>query len=109
MSYYLFVLASRHHRHLSVGVTSDLSRGIASHRRAVNYRLGKKRVWQKLVYIESISCVDDAVEREYLLRRIPRKQLVNLVETVNPGWDSISIRQLVAAGFDVSKPGRHGP
>lgn len=107
MSYYLFVLASRHHRHLSVGVTSDLTAGIANHRHAVNQRLRKKRVLQKLVYVESISCVDDAVEREYLLRRISRARLVSLVETVNPGWDSISVRQLVAEGFNATKPRRN--
>ena len=100
MKFYLFILASRHHRHLSIGVTSDLKRGIANHRASVNQRLGRKHVLQKLVYVEAIASIADAVEREYLLTRAPRIKLERLIETVNPGWDSISVSQLVSAGFD---------
>ena len=98
-NYYLFILSSRHHRHLSIGVTPDLVTGISNQRIMVSLRLRKKRVLQKLVYIETIDSVDDAVEREIKLKRAPRTRINRLVESVNPGWDSISVRELVAAGF----------
>jgi len=100
MRYYLYILASRHHRHLSLGVTSDLKRGITNHRLLVNRRLRKKRVMQKLVYIESMHSVDDAVEREYVLKRSSRLTLERLIGVVNPGWDTISVSDLIAAGYD---------
>ena len=98
-NYYLYILSSRHHRHLSIGVTPDLVTGIGTQRIMVSRRLRKKRVLQKLVYVETIDCVEEAVEREVKLKRAPRNQINKFVESVNPGWDSISVRQLVAAGF----------
>jgi predicted GIY-YIG superfamily endonuclease len=80
-------------------VTPDLVTGIGNQRIIVGRRLGKKRVLRKLVYVESIDSVDEAIEREIKLNRTSRIQINRLVESVNPGWDSISVRELVAAGF----------
>ena len=101
-NYYLYILSSRHHRHLSIGVTPDLVAGIGNQRMIVSRRLGKKRLLQKLVYIETTDCVEEAVAREIKLKCAPRNQINKLVESVNPGWDSISVRELVAAGFSRS-------
>ena len=98
-NYYLYILSSRHHRHLQVGVTPDLARGVTNHRLRINRRLRKKRVLQKLVYVESIASIEEAVQREVRLSRAPRQELARLVETVNPGWDSISLSQLVSRGY----------
>ena len=99
-NYYLYILSSRHHRYLSIGVTPDLVTGISNHRTLVSRKLRKKRVLQKLVYVETINSVDEAVEREFKLKRAPRARINRLVESVNPGWDSISVRELVAAGYN---------
>ena len=97
--YYLYILSSRHHRYLSIGVTADLVEGVRAQRALVNRRVGRRQVWQKLVYVESIRSVEEAVEREIRLKRATRRQLHRLIESVNPGWDSISLNQLVSAGF----------
>jgi len=94
-NFYLYILSSRHHRYLSIGITADLSSGITSQR-----RLKKKRVLQKLVYVESLNSADDAVDRELKLNKASRRHINRLVESVNPGWDSISLSELVSAGFD---------
>ena len=101
-NYCLYILSSRHHRHLSIGVTPDLASGIGNQRMMVRRRLHKKRVLQKLVYVETIDCVGEAAEREVKLKRAPRNQINKLVESVTPGWNSISVRALVAAGFSRS-------
>lgn len=98
-NYFLYILSSRHHRHLTIGVTTDLSHGIQSHRALVSRRLKKKRVLQKLVYIESMTDVEEAVTRELALNNASRHQLHQLIESVNPCWDSISLRELEAGGF----------
>lgn len=101
-NYYLYIFSSRHRRHLSIGVTPDLVTGIGNQRIMVSRRLRKKRVLQKLVYIKTNDCVEEAVEREVELKRAPRNQINKLVESVNPGRDSISLRELVPAGFSRS-------
>lgn len=94
-TYYLYILASRHHRHLSVGVTSDLVTGVQQHRLRTNRRLRKRRVWQKLVYVEVLNGLETAVSREVDLNKISRLKLNRLVESVNPGWDSMSLKDIV--------------
>ncbi len=94
--YYLYILASRHHQHIALGVTTDLASGVQNHRRLVARRLQKSRVWQKLVYVELIMSLDDAVERELQLKKSNRRQLCRLIESVNPGWDSISLSRFTA-------------
>lgn len=98
-NYFLYILSSRHHRHLTIGVTTDLRQGVQSHRDLVNRRLRKKRVLQKLVYVESMTDIDDAVNRELELNKASRRRLNQLIESVNPSWDSISLRELEASGF----------
>ena len=100
-NYYLYILSSRHHRCLCIGVTSDLVAGIGNQRMIFRRRWAKK-VLQKLVYIETIDCVEEAVAREIKLKCAPRNQINKLVEIVNSGWNSISVRELVAAGFSRS-------
>lgn len=102
--YYLYILSSRHHRYLSIGVTGDLGRGVQRHRERVNRMRKRRRVWQKLVYVEAISDLEEAVDRELELRRLNRAGLVQLVESVNPGWDSISLSELCRSGFSSSGP-----
>ena len=97
--FYLFILASRHHRHLSIGVTADLVPGINRFRRRVNLRLCRKRVFQKLVYVETIAGLEEAIAREIQLKRTSSQALRRMVESVNPGWDSISLRQLASTGY----------
>ena len=80
-------------------MTPDLLHGVNSRRLLVNRRLKKKRVLQKLVYVERIDTLDEAVSREMALNRASRRHVDRLVESVNPGWDSISLRTLVARGY----------
>ena len=101
-NYYLYILSSRHHRYLCIGVTSDLVAGIGNQRMIFSRRLSKKRVLQKLVYIETIDCVEEAVAREIKSKCAPRNQINKFVESVNFGCDSISVSELVAVGFSRS-------
>ena len=89
-NYYLYILSSRHHRHLSIGVTPDLVTGIGNQRIMVSRRLRKKRVLQKLVYVETIDCVEEAVEREVELKRSPRNQINKLVESAILGGTALA-------------------
>ncbi|MCH8257699.1 MAG: hypothetical protein IIA75_07365 [Proteobacteria bacterium] len=97
--FYIFLLASRHHKYISVGVAADLQYEVRRHRQRVNIKLKRKRVWQKLVYVEAVRGVDEAVARQRQVSRFSRIQLEQLIESVNPGWDSISLAALSQSGF----------
>lgn len=90
--YYVYILSSRHHKHLSVRAVADLKHGVRHHRRAVSRRLAKKNVYQKLVYIEKFSSLSAAVGREREMRHWPRARLAELVTKCNPAWKAISVR-----------------
>ncbi|MDA0789808.1 MAG: hypothetical protein O2780_10175 [Proteobacteria bacterium] len=89
-TYFIFVLASRHHRHLSIDVCVDLRSGVKRARQRVNRHLGRRRALQKLVYVESIRDLEQAVARHGTLLRMDRARLDVLISSVNPGWDPLS-------------------
>ena len=98
-TFYIYVLASRHHKYISVGVGIELQNEVRNHRARINRKLKRKRVWQKLVYVEAVRGVDEAVARERQINKFNRSQLERLIESVNPGWDSISLAALSESGF----------
>jgi putative endonuclease len=98
-TFYIYVLASRHHKHISVGVAADLQYEVRNHRVLISRKLKRRKVWQKLVYVEAVRGVDEAVARERQIDRFPRRQLELLIESVNPGWDSISLSALCESGY----------
>ncbi len=97
--YYIFILASRHHVHLGVGATANLADGIRQHRARTARRLNKKHVFQKLVYVESARGVAEAVARHHELSRWNRAALYRLVQSVNPGFETLSVSQLTRSGY----------
>ena len=103
--YYVFVIASRRHQHLSVGATASLRTGVNAHRARTNRRLGKARVFQKLVYVEAVRGVAEAVARQRELCRMSDRALGAVVASVNPAWEALSLRRLLQSGFDVNPVG----
>ncbi|MBQ76622.1 MAG: excinuclease ABC subunit C [Gammaproteobacteria bacterium] len=78
---------------------AELQREVRTHRERINRKLNRKKVWQKLVYVEAVRGVDEAVARERQIRKFKRPRLERLIESVNPGWDSISLTALCKSGF----------
>ena len=68
-------------------------------RARVDRRLGKGHVLQKLVYVEAVLGINEAITRERRVQKMSRSQLHRLVATVNLGWDSISLSALCKSGF----------
>ena len=97
-NYIVFVLASRQHVHATVDMCPDPDPVVKAARDRVNRGLGKRRVFQKLVYIEQVEVVEEAILRVRQLQKIQRRQLVQLLDAINPAWGSISlsaVRELV--------------
>jgi putative endonuclease len=84
--YYLYVLASRKHGTLYIGVTGDLSRRLWEHREGLVQGFTSRYGVTSLVYCEIFGDVKAAIQREKTMKRWPRQWKVNLIERDNPHW-----------------------
>ena len=87
MEYYVYILTNIHRTVLYTGVTRDLVRRVYEHK----HHLDKNSFTAKynvefLVYYESTSDVEAAIEREKQIKGWNRKRKEKLIETKNPNW-----------------------
>ncbi len=86
MSYYVYILASRKHGTLYVGVTNNLLRRVFEHREHLAEGFAKKHDVTKLVYFEAFESVEAAIVREKRLKVWKRDWKIELIEESNPEW-----------------------
>jgi putative endonuclease len=73
-----------------VGVTSNLSRRIESHKAGAVPGFTKNYKVTHLVHVESFSSINDARARERTLKRWRRDWKIKLIEANNRNWDDLS-------------------
>ena len=86
MSYYVYILASRKHGTLYLGVTNDLVRRVYEHKIKAVPGFTSKYGVDRLVWYE---CYDDpvsAITREKELKKWRRDWKISLIEEDNPDW-----------------------
>ena len=87
MEYYIYILTNTHRTVQYTGVTRDLVRRVYEHK----HHLDKNSFTAKynvefLVYYESTSDVEAAIEREKQIKGWNRKRKEKLIESKNPNW-----------------------
>lgn len=82
----MYLLASRRHGTLYVGVTSDLVRRVWLHREGLVEGFTKTYGVKTLVWFESTGSVEAAIAREKQLKNWKREWKIALVEKGNPLW-----------------------
>src|SRR3569833_2890402 len=85
----VYIMASRKHGTLYVGVTSDLRNKIAQHREGSGSGFTQRYGVKRLVWYELHEAIADAIQRETSLKRYKREWKINLVERHNPNWDDL--------------------
>ncbi len=87
MEYYVYILSSSSNVTIYTGVTKDLVRRVYEHRTEADPHsfTAKYRV-HKLVYFESTTDVQAAIEREKQIKKWNRARKNKLVESMNPQW-----------------------
>jgi putative endonuclease len=85
-SYYVYILASRKHGTLYIGVTGNLARRIWQHRGNVVQGFTNRYKVYRLVYMEEFQAPELAIAREKSLKKWPREWKINLIERQNPNW-----------------------
>ena len=88
--YYVYILASRRHGTLYIGVSNDLSNRLTLHRSGRGSQFVKKYRVTRLVYMEVYASPQEAIAREKALKEWRRDWKVRLIEQDNPEWSDLS-------------------
>jgi putative endonuclease len=84
--FFVYILASRRHGTLYVGVTNDLARRMTEHKKKLVPGFTREYGVDRLMYAETYSSVLEARARERSLKRWRRAWKISLFEKTNPEW-----------------------
>src|SRR6478735_479681 len=86
MAYYVYLLASKKHGTLYLGITNDIVRRGYEHRTKAAGGFTARYDVDKLVWFEIYDDVVSAIAREKELKKWRRDWKIRLIEEQNPGW-----------------------
>ncbi|MET4388789.1 putative endonuclease [Bradyrhizobium sp. F1.4.3] len=89
-SYYVYILASRHHGTLYIGVTNDIRARLELHRSGRGSRFVHRYKIFRLVHVETLATPQEAIAREKQLKFWKRDWKIKLIEEENPDWNDRS-------------------
>jgi putative endonuclease len=85
----VYIMASRKHGTLYVGVTADLVGRVAQHREGRIPGFTQRYAVKRLVWFEEHDSIAAAIQRETSIKRYRRQWKINLIEHDNPNWDDL--------------------
>ena len=88
--YFVYILASRRHGTLYIGVTNSPRKRPEQHRNGEGSKFVKAYGVFRLVYIEAYDRPDEAIAREKQLKRWKRDWKIELIERENLEWRDLS-------------------
>ena len=90
-------MASKRNGTLYIGITSNLERRVYEHQQNIVKGFTEKYNVHHLVYYETTSDIQAALQREKQLKKWNRQWKLELVEKENPEWKDLS------TGFPLSR------
>ena len=88
--FHVYILASRRHGTLYIGVTNSLQNRLEQHRNGDGSSFVKAYRAHRLVYVESYDRPEEAIAREKQLKRWKRDWKIELIERDNLEWRDLS-------------------
>ena len=85
----VYMMASRRHGTLYIGVTSNLSRRVWEHQEGLVPGFTKTHGCKRLVWYRAFELMTNAIRTEKTMKRWIRDWKVNLIERENPHWDDL--------------------
>jgi len=85
----VYMMASRRHGTIYIGVTSRFPARIYEHRNDLVDGFTKKYAVHRLVWYEIHESILSAIQREKSLKKYKRDWKINLIERENPYWDDL--------------------
>lgn len=95
---FVYMLASRKHGTLYVGVTTELVARVVQHREGLTPGFTARYGVKRLVWFEGHENIVLAIRREKSLKKYRRGWKINLIERDNPDWDDLFPALLVEDG-----------
>jgi putative endonuclease len=92
----VYILPSRRHGTLYVGVPSNLLARLAQHRGGLIPGFATRYGAVRLVWYETADTMDAAIAREKQLKKWRRDWKLRLIEEANPAWSDLAL----GLGFD---------
>ena len=87
--YFVYILTNGQNGTLYIGVTNDLVKRVYLHKNKMIKGFTSKYNVDKLVYYESTTDVNAAIQREKQLKRWNREWKLELIEKSNPEWKDL--------------------
>ena len=84
--YYIYIMASRKHGTLYVGITSNLLGRVYQHKTGAVASFTRRYHVHLLVWFESYDDPLTAIAREKEIKKWRREWKINLIEQTNPEW-----------------------
>ncbi|MCS3445368.1 MULTISPECIES: GIY-YIG nuclease family protein [Bradyrhizobium] len=88
--YYVYILASRRHGTLYIGVTNSVQTRLKQHKAGKGSSFVKRYGVYRLVHVETYQLAEEAITREKQLKRWKRDWKIELIERDNPEWRDLS-------------------
>jgi len=89
---YVYIMTNRNNTVLYTGVTNNLERRCFEHREKLVKGFTKRYSVVKLVYYEVAGDIKAAIEREKQIKAGSRAKKIQLINSMNPGWEDLSLR-----------------
>lgn len=86
---YVYILANITNKVLYTGVTSDLVKRVWEHKQKLVKGFTEKYNVNKLVYFETFDDISEAIKREKQLKGGSREKKLQLIESINPGFEDL--------------------
>jgi putative endonuclease len=90
MLYYVYILASRRHGTLYIGITNNLPVRLEQHRMGRGSEFVRKYGVNRLVYVEPYETPVEAIAREKQLKKWKREWKIQLIEKDNLEWRDLT-------------------
>ena len=87
---YVYILSNKSRKVFYLGVTNSLTRRIDEHRMGVGAKFTSKYKCFYLVYFECFYHIEEALERERLMKKWKRAWKIDLIRTSNPHLRDLS-------------------
>jgi len=88
-NYCVYILSNATNKVLYVGVTNDLCRRVWEHKEKSIKGFTSKYNITKLVYYEVYNDIQDAIQREKILKKFYRIEKIKLIEEFNKDWKDL--------------------
>ncbi|MDB5608794.1 MAG: excinuclease subunit [Bradyrhizobium sp.] len=90
VKYYVYILASRKHGTLYIGITNNLRTRLGQHRSGHGSEFVTRYRAHHLVHVEEFASPRDAIAREKQLKNWRRDWKIRLIEENNLDWSDLS-------------------